>query len=206
MPLGNPRFIPAWAGNTRSLAGTWRTSAVHPRVGREHPPMSESCRWCSGSSPRGRGTRLDAGAGGSIGRFIPAWAGNTFRRGGSFDRPAVHPRVGGEHACWIRPVRRSRGSSPRGRGTQFVPGLPVFDRRFIPAWAGNTAVQLPDLPFDIGSSPRGRGTRLRTWRGLVAVRFIPAWAGNTDANWLLFNVPSVHPRVGGEHPARDVQQ
>ena len=72
------RFIPAWAGNTLRHHGLTGLDTVHPRVGGEHSTKSESNEPRSGSSPRGRGTRMLQGT------FVAAI------------RP-VHPRVGGEH-------------------------------------------------------------------------------------------------------------
>ncbi len=135
-------------------------------------------RWLAGSSPRGRGTRLwqDQGAEGC--RFIPAWAGNTIIRSRCVPMTPVHPRVGGEHASEGATGTIDRGSSPRGRGTPILAQRSIHDRRFIPAWAGNTWVRT-------GSPHTGR--------------FIPAWAGNTDLHQVCIGQRLVHPRVGGEH-------
>ena len=97
-PVGIDRFIPAWAGNTRTLAGRPSRRSVHPRVGGEHAGVDPTDVTWAGSSPRGRGTPHPILGRDRDDRFIPAWAGNT--RGAS-DRSvssAVHPRVGGEHS------------------------------------------------------------------------------------------------------------
>jgi len=132
-----------------------------------------------GSSPRGRGTRLPDDLGARPPRFIPAWAGNTRPRQVDARSTSVHPRVGGEHWASLRRSWSINGSSPRGRGTPHLLDRHVSHRRFIPAWAGNTAhVGSSDRlstvhprvggehlhrPSEIdertGSSPRGRGTR-----------------------------------------------
>ena len=92
----------------------------------------------------------------------------------------VHPRVGGEHASERSLFGLRCGSSPRGRGTRTYHESGGHVERFIPAWAGNTHVQVPfggRLPVhprvggehmerlrfwrgQWGSSPRGRGTLL----------------------------------------------
>ncbi len=173
----------------------------------------------SGSSPRGRGTpQLDRRAERQA-RFIPAWAGNTVESLIMYVHAPVHPRVGGEHPNSRTWLRRTGGSSPRGRGTRQNHGQPGQLRRFIPAWAGNTpggAIADGSIPVhprvggehspwpaagdnEAGSSPRGRGTLDRVVDGQVPVRFIPAWAGNTRSARTPPPLSPVHPRVGGEH-------
>ena len=94
----------------------------------------------------------------------------------------------------------------------------MHDRRFIPAWAGNSG---PDagpqrlIPVHprvggeqnsppngdrqmIGSSPRGRGTERRAIDQGKIHRFIPAWAGNRTLICVACTGAAVHPRVGGE--------
>ena len=179
-----------------------------------------------GSSPRGRGTRAPSVAVPEMDRFIPAWAGNTaFWELFRIKRP-VHPRVGGEHAAFSQLHNRPSGSSPRGRGTlkAIVSGYDAD--RFIPAWAGNTAIrqrkqhEQPVHPRvggehirywrerygDDGSSPRGRGTLDLLPDLAQVIRFIPAWAGNTSIPLISRSPEPVHPRVGGEHPVHRVPQ
>ena len=52
-------FIPAWAGNTVLARACRLRAAVHPRVGGEHNKCSFFRVSPVGSSPRGRGTRLE---------------------------------------------------------------------------------------------------------------------------------------------------
>ena len=53
------RFIPAWAGNTLGSTLTVPILPVHPRVGGEHARDGQQVVGGDGSSPRGRGTRLN---------------------------------------------------------------------------------------------------------------------------------------------------
>ena len=215
----NPRFIPAWAGNTLKAWTFPRQATVHPRVGGEHPQTTGNARLIFGSSPRGRGTLRSAWFATGWKRFIPAWAGNTYRQQQMWRSRTVHPRVGGEHGTRVSTSSNLIGSSPRGRGTLPVAQICHGPRRFIPAWAGNTPTKSSrgvvtsvhprvggehivlrmTVTMHAGSSPRGRGTRLRDAGPAVHTRFIPAWAGNTQVALMLFCITSVHPRVGGEH-------
>ena len=75
--LGQPRLIPARAGNTwRGRTALTRTTA-HPRAGGEHCGMVKRSVRRAGSSPRGRGTLNDLIAPRCLARLIPARAGNT---------------------------------------------------------------------------------------------------------------------------------
>ena len=142
MALGT-RFIPARAGNTRRARSRWSTSAVHPRAGGEHTAFANSYYRARGSSPRGRGTRVQAPSRAQHRRFIPARAGNTRRPGHPGREPPVHPRAGGEHTILIGALATGLGSSPRGRGTRKGDYRGARVLRFIPARAGNTAAAGP---------------------------------------------------------------
>ncbi len=220
---GDGRFIPAWAGNTAERIAAMEGNAVHPRVGGEHAPPRRTRSGGAGSSPRGRGTQSRAGQARTRRRFIPAWAGNTIAVITAIAGLAVHPRVGGEHPDARLGATPDVGSSPRGRGTRDRAGKSAVARRFIPAWAGNTpgrprrhgpAAVHPRVGgehilfallnrLETGSSPRGRGTHPRSLGCEPAGRFIPAWAGNTDTASQRGPCVAVHPRVGGEHDAKD---
>ena len=172
-----------------------------------------------GSSPRGRGTRYDDAHQPSRGRFIPARAGNTVRGNSPLSPRTVHPRAGGEHALADAELIQPFGSSPRGRGTRNESGYPRFQRRFIPARAGNTSTTSSGFKITAvhpraggehstamtavtpatGSSPRGRGTRHGVAVGPRRGRFIPARAGNTTRPPAPRRRIPVHPRAGGEH-------
>ena len=91
------RLIPAWAGNTLARAPTHFCAPAHPRVGGEHRSTLYALVKSDGSSPRGRGTRINWPLQDPGPRLIPAWAGNTPSSHEKPRFPAAHPRVGGEH-------------------------------------------------------------------------------------------------------------
>ena len=166
-----------------------------------------------------RGTRPRYPRHGDCRRFIPACAGNTAQLWPQPARPAVHPRVCGEHTAGITSRLMLSGSSPRVRGTRPPISAKVWSSRFIPACAGNTrpsqsaTVRMPVHPRVCGehliipptianvpgSSPRVRGTPTARARQPKDRRFIPACAGNTPNGVRSFLQLAVHPRVCGEH-------
>ena len=188
-------------------------------MGGEHSGSSPVDTRNVGSSPRGRGTLQNRVPAVSWQRIIPAWAGNTHHIDAQGEAQSDHPRVGGEHLYAEYFGLKTRGSSPRGRGTHGQHPFAVLVWRIIPAWAGNTTLALADGDGNAdhprvggehhikqladstraGSSPRGRGTpnalRCRAW----TYRIIPAWAGNTNQLRNVLAAGSDHPRVGGEH-------
>jgi hypothetical protein len=102
-PLPSPapakaRFIPARAGNTPTFAPRSMTASVHPRSRGEHQKMAFSVRAIVGSSPLARGTLARSSSVRSVGRFIPARAGNTSWPCRSRPSAPVHPRSRGEHS------------------------------------------------------------------------------------------------------------
>ena len=137
-PGSSPGLIPAWAGKTRPRASHTGGRQAHPRVGGENGDFGPGEAACRGSSPRGRGKRVQPTEPDQRGRLIPAWAGKTTRQPRSTPLHRAHPRVGGENlglrAAWVK----LGGSSPRGRGK--LAHLRAYDRagRLIPAWAGKT--------------------------------------------------------------------
>ena len=192
------RFIPACAGNACRRRTAPTTSTVHPRVCGERFSPDFGSNWCSGSSPRVRGTREPQAPGGWNRRFIPACAGNA-RPGARWDGPhTVHPRVCGERAPWSGKTYKEVGSSPRVRGTRRHCPSRRRDARFIPACAGNApnrsrprgrrsvhprvcgerAVPARPGSLPVGSSPRVRGTPSADRLSSSRPRFIPACAGN----------------------------
>ncbi len=131
----------------------------------------------------------------------------------------INPGVCGEHDSRTPSPSRSRGSSPRVRGTRTSPGKHPIGARIIPACAGNTQPQHAAQPSSSdhprvcgehhnrlvesvpirGSSPRVRGTLQSTTRLWRSSRIIPACAGNTSEVPTHTLPHSDHPRVCGEH-------
>ena len=132
------RFIPAHAGNTRTRWLRQDSPAVHPRACGEHIHCGSLRTSCNGSSPRMRGTPVNALSHNAQLRFIPAHAGNTSSSGSRLERSSVHPRACGEHRFYDLAESFDLGSSPRMRGTQKPVGRSYVLNRFIPAHAGNT--------------------------------------------------------------------
>ena len=94
--VGQFRFIPACAGNSRSRRDRGCDGPVHPRVRGEQARVIKPGHNVSGSSPRARGTGAARPALGRWRRFIPACAGNRPARWRRHHPAPVHPRVRGE--------------------------------------------------------------------------------------------------------------
>ncbi len=133
-----PRFIPAGAGNTHSLARLNQLSPVYPRWRGEHSEYFADLFTDRGLSPLARGTRGNSFLDAALLRFIPAGAGNTLPSLVDEKSITVYPRWRGEHGGRIFYIPTVRGLSPLARGTltKSAPG-PGYCR-FIPAGAGNT--------------------------------------------------------------------
>ena len=178
------RFIPAHAGNSLVSGVVPQPDTVHPRACGELYGSPDPTDRGDGSSPRMRGTRLKVLflVGGH--RFIPAHAGNSYRRSVGYGFNSVHPRACGELTDQPSITSSGDGSSPRMRGTHHDVALSRLANRFIPAHAGNSIkhrhataaktvhpracgeLQYYVGPFRAryGSSPRMRGTPRRYWR------------------------------------------
>ena len=155
-------------------------TSVHPRLRGELFPDGLINDPLIGSSPLTRGTRQARHWLRYPSRFIPAYAGNSRVRESLLFDSAVHPRLRGELKVKVKKVFILLGSSPLTRGTHIV-----FDRlqdwdRFIPAYAGNSILELhSSLCYPV--HPRLRGELLRTLLGVTVIsRFIPAYAGNSS--------------------------
>ena len=209
--------IPAWAGETPLYPRAKVLCAVYPRVGGGNGLFGTFSVPTIGLSPRGRGKLIFVDVGVGIWGSIPAWAGETHGIPALDMAKAVYPRVGGGNRARRWAAAWRRGLSPRGRGKPPKPLENHRPRRSIPAWAGETAIQirrrqaravyprvgggnklwLNQDPPQRGLSPRGRG-KPRTCRlRLGVLRSIPAWAGETFDAPPSENRPKVYPRVGG---------
>ena len=152
------RFIPAYAGNASWVQSLNPQASVHPRIRGERPRLQSTGPLVSGSSPHTRGTLRYRSCCSTTGRFIPAYAGNAFRRVPAVGRDTVHPRIRGERCIKISPRVISDGSSPHTRGTLSTRHRLPDARRFIPAYAGNAR---PDrmAMLTMTVHPRIRGER-----------------------------------------------
>ncbi|VAG14689.1 Domain of uncharacterised function (DUF2825) [Klebsiella aerogenes] len=152
-------------------------------------------------------------------RFIPAGAGNIVTRCCSVSPPTVYPRWRGEHTLSVNPRALMFGLSPLARGTSFVPAHTEYQRRFIPAGAGNMTTCRTIVSWNTvyprwrgehrlarfddehyyGLSPLARGTWLFAICQKLNYRFIPAGAGNIIRAPLSSRNSTVYPRWRGEH-------
>ena len=152
-----------------------------------------------GSSPRVRGTLLNAGLWGWTFRFIPAGAGNTFWPKSLPLVIPVHPRGCGEHNGSSEDPSAICGSSPRVRGTRTDGNPHAASRAVHPRGCGEHYEAGEKAGQTGGSSPRVRGTLLVWITAWALIRFIPAGAGNTADHRPATDSDSVHPRGCGEH-------
>ena len=153
------RFIPAYAGNSKTPALLNTTPAVHPRLRGELAVLPVQHDRKLGSSPLTRGTLRAFRRFYAAVRFIPAYAGNSSFAGDTRNDRTVHPRLRGE----LLPNRSCNseitGSSPLTRGTQSCGSLIPHPFRFIPAYAGNSNFQSVKN-FILSVHPRLRGELL----------------------------------------------
>ena len=178
-----------------------------------------SCR--CGSSPLTRGTLDTFVLSNDRIRFIPAYAGNSLCTHTRELLLAVHPRLRGELSLRdpvdimgipVHPRLRGElpvtsswrrglgGSSPLTRGTRVTYRRLFRQRRFIPAYAGNSSHAYGQAVYKGGSSPLTRGTLINEYKNNGIVRFIPAYAGNSRRAKRRSIASAVHPRLRGELP------
>jgi len=131
-----------WCGDTLTAITTVPARSVYPRWCGEHLVIHPQERLAGGLSPLARGTLTFPVAVGDECRFIPAGAGNTLSLKSAMSRTAVYPRWRGEHFLLGQCGDAFIGLSPLARGTQHQGVYELRQKRFIPAGAGNTGVQL----------------------------------------------------------------
>ena len=172
------RFIPAYAGNSRSFGRYSDFRSVHPRLRGELCFLICFSVGQRGSSPLTRGTPACKRSITLVKRFIPAYAGNSVEETDDHLDQAVHPRLRGELVQRTTTKCVRFGSSPLTRGTLIKEHAVLAHGRFIPAYAGNSLMLLimvmvllvhprlrgelypsnQPMPFKYGSSPLTRGT------------------------------------------------
>ena len=211
------RSIPAWAGETLAANPGGVAHEVYPRVGGGNFPRRRVQAIRRGLSPRGRGKLSSFLLWRRWLRSIPAWAGETLRRGCCRMDGSVYPRVGGGNSSASHSTAHSSGLSPRGRGKRALAQPLRRAARSIPAWAGETSgcgkkrfgcpvyprvgggnqVRSEYTMSPVGLSPRGRGKRNSPHRATPGAGSIPAWAGETCQAYFMAISSKVYPRVGG---------
>ena len=112
------RIIPAYAGSTRRRGRLQHGRPDHPRIRGEHSDLAASKSTPRGSSPHTRGAPSAGGREHAPIRIIPAYAGSTAWRAGSWRRRPDHPRIRGEHRVEPDRAVRAAGSSPHTRGAR----------------------------------------------------------------------------------------
>ena len=160
--IHNVRFIPARAGNSSAARYCATSQPVHPRSCGEQPSTARTSAANAGSSPLVRGTGEFKEAQRTLGRFIPARAGNRIDRRTADFREPVHPRSCGEQRAEPSVTRSITGSSPLVRGTAIWAGRSGPCRRFIPGRAGNRRAALT-CPAPWPVHPRSCGEQITGW-------------------------------------------
>ena len=175
----------------------------------------------TGSSPRVRGSRREAGQILLRPGIIPAGAGLTEQKGTYLLSSRDHPRGCGAHFWGYIKSFTVLGSSPRVRGSLPVCRLCALEIGIIPAGAGLTELhgilgrQLRDHPrgcgahhqtrqtlvLEQGSSPRVRGSLIRWPTTPFSSGIIPAGAGLTAGIPSRRSAGRDHPRGCGAHKA-----
>ena len=212
------RFIPAGAGNSRSILLALFRLAVYPRWRGELCIKTSVKNFAVGLSPLARGTRTRDAPRFVGTRFIPAGAGNSHHDARATRQGSVYPRWRGELISPGISCSRGRGLSPLARGTRPSPVFRSFRPRFIPAGAGNSSraiaiaivrsvyprwrgelyINEVNLWKLYGLSPLARGTLFMRGSKSPRRRFIPAGAGNSgQGNSITIPCP-VYPRWRGE--------
>ena len=213
----NPRSIPACAGEPRHLGRLCRLSRVYPRVCGGTRQLLMVATWILGLSPRVRGNRYRHRCQVSIGRSIPACAGEPRKRRHQMIQMTVYPRVcGGTHlALYVNMADsglspRVRGNPPSARGAARVngsipacagePGNSIVihgETKVYPRVCGGTTQHAGDRRYYHGLSPRVRGNPGNDAPSVGHIRSIPACAGEPSPSVSELAAYRVYPRVCG---------
>ena len=158
-------LIPAHAGKTVFGWHLTNTCTAHPRSRGENSFPCQSRFTGIGSSPLTRGKPRAAKGVLDRERLIPAHAGKTPDGCATGVGRRAHPRSRGENVGSRPPVGRRLGSSPLTRGKRRNACRCSLEARLIPAHAGKTVAEHPELLF-AAAHPRSRGEncRRRPWR------------------------------------------
>ena len=133
---------PSLAQGTRIAVGfSTSISRFIPACGELSKP-SWAIVQLDGSSPLARGTLGGSDIRAGLCRFIPACAGNSSKSMPGAPSNTVHPRLRGELSRYVQISLYLSGSSPLTRGTRSRMFPLRSDRRFIPAYAGNSQFPL----------------------------------------------------------------
>ena len=151
-------------------------------MGGDHVTQAGRVARLAGSPPHGRGPpRLLGGREGPVG-LTPAWAGTTPTSPATTATARAHPRMGGDHPLPFPAASALGGSPPHGRGP---PRMDILAERLT------------------GSPPHGRGPLPKAFNVLPFLGLTPAWAGTTSRRRCATPACGAHPRMGGDHTARD---
>ena len=151
-----PRIIPARAGFTTRPGTGASSSADHPRSRGVYRALTFARDSSLGSSPLARGLLGLPEPEEGVVRIIPARAGFTSMTGLPVVACTDHPRSRGVYGRWALARAGPLGSSPLARGLRLL-GIPwSLARGIIPARAGFTGGQHPEVG-DVADHPRSRG-------------------------------------------------
>ena len=132
------RITPAWAGKSKRLVQEQFLFTDHPRVGGEKLHRIQILTCQVGSPPRGRGKVPDTLLRSVANGITPAWAGKRKQKDKMVQNEKDHPRVGGEKVSSASPMKRLKGSPPRGRGKEVKTTKDSQTDGITPAWAGKS--------------------------------------------------------------------
>ena len=209
--------IPARAGETLGLAGSFMAVGDHPRSRGGNLSWPRSSRVCVGPSPLARGKRNGTHPHHQTGGTIPARAGETVGQGEKSCIARDHPRSRGGNADGLRVGKHWTGPSPLARGKLQATQILRLVLGTIPARAGETdgregcGLRCGDHPrsrggnsaravrrvMPQGPSPLARGKQ-DNWQAVqLFTGTIPARAGETATSGTPLSKPRDHPRSRG---------